>query len=148
MSEELGRELAWDDTITEDAKEFEPLPEGDYDFTIDKYERARSKGEGKLPPCNMAVVYFIIHDRDHDMTIRENYLLHQKMEWKLSELYRSVGLKKENEPFRMNWAALPGLTGRCRIKQQPGIKDPSKIYNAIDRLYPKDKPKSFEPGRF
>ena len=83
MSEELGRELSWDDTITDDGKEFEPVPEGDYDFTIEKWERGRSKGEGKLPACNMAIVHFVIHDREREVTIRENYLLHTKMEWKL-----------------------------------------------------------------
>ena len=123
MSEELGRELDWGDTIQDDGKNFEPVPAGDYDFTIETFERGRSKGEGKLPPCNMATVYFTIHDRDRDVMIRENFLLHSKLEWKLSELFRSVGLKKEGEPLRMNWQALPGLTGRCRVKQEPGSNE-------------------------
>ncbi len=147
MSEELGRELSWDDTITDDGKEFEPVPEGDYEFTIEKWDRGRSKGEGKLPPCNMATVFFNIKDRDREVTIRENFLLHSKMEWKLSELFRSVGLKKEGEPLRMNWTALPGLTGRAKVGLKPGLKDPSKQFNFIDKLYPKE-PKKFEPGRF
>lgn len=147
MSEKIEKELDWDDTIQDDGKDFEPLPAGDYDFVIEKIERGRSKGEGKLPPCNMATVYFTVHDRDRDVTIRENFLLHTKMEWRLSELFRSVGLKKEGEPLRMNWQALPGLSGRCRVKQEPGSKDPSKLFNRIDKLYPKE-PKKFEPGRF
>lgn len=147
MSEELGRELSWDDTITDDGKEFEPVPEGDYEFTIEKWDRGRSKGEGKLPPCNMATVFFNIKDRDREVTIRENFLLHSKMEWKLSELFRSVGLKKEGEPLRMNWTSLPGLTGRAKVGLKPGLKDPSKQFNFIDKLYPKE-PKKFEPGRF
>ena len=147
MSEELGRELSWDDTITDDGKEFEPVPEGDYEFTIEKWDRGRSKGEGTLPPCNMATVFFNIKDRDREVTIRENFLLHSKMEWKLSELFRSVGLKKEGEPLRMNWTALPGLTGRAKVGLKPGLKDPSKQFNFIDKLYPKE-PKKFEPGRF
>lgn len=93
MSEELGRELGWEDTITKDADNFEPVPEGDYNFVIEKFERSRSAGEGKLPPCNMAVVYFKIQDRDREITIRENYVLHSSLEWKLSELFRGVGLK-------------------------------------------------------
>lgn len=144
---DIGRELYWDDEIQNDGSDFEPIPEGDYDFTIEKWERSRSKGEGKLPPCNMAIVYFTVHDRDRDVTIRENFILHEKMEWKLSELFRSVGLKKENEKIKMNWSALPGLTGRAQIGLQPGIKDPDKKFNCIKKLYPKE-PKKFEPGRF
>lgn len=68
-----GREYGWDDTIKEDAQEFEPLPEGDYNVTIEKFDRSRSSGNGKLPACNMAVVYFIVHVPNREITIRENY---------------------------------------------------------------------------
>lgn len=70
-----GRELGWDDSIKQDSQNFDPIPEGDYNVTIEKYDRSRSKGEGKLPPCNMAVVYFIVHGQDREITIRENYRL-------------------------------------------------------------------------
>lgn len=144
-----GRELEWDDSIKEDAQDFEPLPEGDYNVTVEKFERSRSKGTGKLPPCNMAVVSFIIHGKDREVTVRENYVLHSSLEWKLSELFRGVGLKKEGEELRMNWSALPGLTARAKVKLQPGIKDPTKFYNSIEKLYPKDSPKpAFTPGTF
>lgn len=38
-----GRELSWDDQIEQDSQEFILLAEGDYDFKIEKYERARSQ---------------------------------------------------------------------------------------------------------
>lgn len=148
MSEELGRELGWDDTIANEVSDFEPVPEGDYEFTIERFERGRSKGEGKLPPCNMATVYFTIHSHDRDITVRENYLLHEKMQWKLAELFRGVGLAKpEDENFRMNWPALPGLSGRAKVGLKPGMKDPTKKFNYIDKLYQKE-PKKFEAGKF
>ena len=40
-----GREFGWEDTIKEDAQEFEPLPEGDYNVTIEKFDRSRSSVE-------------------------------------------------------------------------------------------------------
>lgn len=143
----IGREFDWDDEIVNDGQSFEPLPAGDYNFTIDHYERGRSSGEGKLPPCNMAIVHFVVHGHDRDVTIKENYLLHSIFERKLSQLFRSVGLKKEGESFRMDFNALPGLEGRCRVKQSPGYKDPEKIYNAIAELYPKE-PKKYTAGSF
>lgn len=143
-----GREYGWDDTIPNETSDFEPVPEGDYEFTVDKFERGRSKGEGKLPPCNMATVYFTVHDRDRDVTVRENYLLHEKMGWKLAELFRGVGLaREEDENIRMNWQALPGLTGRAKIGLKPGVKDPSRQFNYVDKLYPKEM-KKFEAGKF
>lgn len=145
----VEREFDWDDTITNESEDFEPLPAGDYDFTIDHFDRSRTSGDGKLPACNMAIVYFTIHGTDRDITVRENYVLHSSMEWKLSQLFRSVGLKKKDEPLKMNWTALPGLRGKAKIKLIPGYKDPTKMYDAIDKLYPSDDgPKNYTPGTF
>lgn len=143
-----GREFEWDDTIENDGKDFEPLPEGDYSFTIDKIERGRSKGEGKLPPCNMAIVYFIIHGADRDVEIRENYVLHSSLEWKLSELFRGIGLKKKGEQLRMNWNLVPGSTGRCQVTQELGLKNPEQKFNRIKKVYDKEEGAKFTPGRF
>lgn len=146
MAEE-GRELGWDDTITKDSSEFDPIPEGDYDFTIERYDRARSQGKGKLPPCNMAIVCFRIMDRDREVVIRENFILHTSLEWKLSELFRGIGAKKEGEEVRMNWNLLPGATGRAQVSLDPDRNDPSKKYNHIKKIYPKEI-KKFEAGKF
>ena len=146
MAEE-GRELGWDDTIAKDSSEFDPIPEGDYDFTIERYDRARSQGKGKLPPCNMAIVYFRIMDRDREVVIRENFILHTSLEWKLSELFRGIGAKKEGEEVRMNWNLLPGATGRAQVSLDPDRNDPSKKYNHIKKIYPKEI-KKFEAGKF
>lgn len=144
---DVGREYGWDDAISKDSSEFKPIPEGDYDFTIDKFERGRSSGEGKLPPCNMAIVYFRVSDRDREVVIRENYILHSSLEWKLSELFCGVGLKEKGEEIRMNWNALPGLTGRAQVTLEPGKKDPTKKFNRIKEIYPKER-KKFEAGKF
>lgn len=141
------RELQWDDTIQNDSS-FVELPEGDYDFTIESYERGRFNGSAKIPACNMATVYFSVKAPDgRDATVRENFILHTKMEWKLSELFCSVGLKKKGEELRMNWNALPGLTGRAHVTLDPDKNDPLKKYNHMGKLYPKEV-KPFTKGQF
>lgn len=144
---EMERELNWDDEIEKESN-FVELPEGDYDFTIDHYERGRSQGTDNIPASNMAIVFFNVKAPDgRETTIRENFILHTKLEWKLSELFRSVGLKKEGEKLRMNWNALPGLKGRARISLDPDKKDPSKKYNHIKKMYPFEE-KKFKAGEF
>ena len=49
-------EYGWEDMISDEGREFVLLPEGDYDFTVSKIERARHAGSEKMPPCNMAKV--------------------------------------------------------------------------------------------
>ena len=46
--------LDWDCEITSEGGEFTLLPDGDYPFTVTKFERQRFDGSAKLPPCNKA----------------------------------------------------------------------------------------------
>ena len=149
MSNSTTGELDWNDVLDVDSQVFEPLPEGDYNFVVDHIERSRSKGGGELPPCNMAVVYFIVHGSDgRDVMVRENFILHDKVKWKISQLHIALGLKKEGEKCPMKWNAMPGKVGRCRVVQVPGFKDPTKMYNSIAEFYPKKSGTSFTPGHF
>ena len=144
---DMNRELIWDDEIEKDSS-FVELPEGDYDFVIDHFERARHAGSEKIPPCNKALVFFKVTAPDgSEATIQEGYILYSTLEWKLSELFCGVGLKKKGERLKMNWAALPGLKGRAQISLDADPKDPSKKYNHIKKIYPFEE-KKFEAGKF
>lgn len=144
---DMERELGWDDEIQKD-NEFITLEEGDYDFVISHYERARHNGSEKLPPCNKALVFFkVIAPNGQEATIQEGYILHTKMEWKLSELFCGVGLKKKGEKLKMNWGALPGLKGRAQISLDADTKNPDRKYNHIKKIYPFEE-KQFKAGEF
>ena len=54
MNEALGRELSWDDQIENESSDFEPLPDGEYDFEIRTMERGRFAGSDKMAACNKA----------------------------------------------------------------------------------------------
>lgn len=47
---DLGKEIGWDDAIENEGTEFEPLPEGTYEFTVVSMERAHF-GEEPLRNC-------------------------------------------------------------------------------------------------
>lgn len=136
-----NRELNWDDQINEEGGSYEPLPEGNYDFTVAKVDKARSKGEGKLPPCNMAKVTFDVWSESGKREIIVNFVLHTSLEWKLSQLFLSVRMKKHGEPLRMNWTAIVGKTGKCKVTVREYTKsDGSKGYsNDIKQFYAYDE---------
>ena len=78
MSNELERELEWDDTIENDS-DFTILPAGDYNFEVVEFERGRHGGSDKLPPCNKAIVTLKIKsDKGEESSIRNNLFLHSK----------------------------------------------------------------------
>lgn len=146
MSTGTERELGWDDTIREDAGEFITLPEGDYDFIVESFERARHNGSEKLPPCNKAILKLRIEAPEGTVTVLHNLFLHQKVEGRISAFFSSIGLKKKGETIRMDWSRVPGAKGRLKL----GIHTyDGKNYNEVKQFYPKDDaaPK-FTPGTF
>ena len=147
----LDYEIGWDDEIVKDEPEFVLLEEGDYNFTVSHFERARHepKPGGKIPACNKAIVYFDVQGNDGEtLQLKVDYLMWGTMEWKLGELFAGLGMKKKGEKLKLNWTAIPGKTGRCHVVQKPG-KEAGKVFNNISKIYPKDEaPASYQAGVF
>lgn len=138
---QVERELGWDDTIEKDGGEYILLPEGDYNFTVAKFERARFVGSANLPPCNQAKLEITIHSPEHgDVIVFHNLFLHTKTEGLLSAFFSAIGQKKKGEPLRMNWNAVVGAKGRCQIEHYKHTKDGREyVNNQIKRFYPHDE---------
>lgn len=154
MSNMMERELDWDATIANDSPDYITLPAGDYDFEVVDFERGRHGGSANLPSCNKAVVYIKISTAQGVSTIRHQLFLHSKTEGLLCEFFRGIGQRKKGESFTMNWNAVPGARGRCKV----GIRTyDGKEYNEIKKFYDSTQaqgqvggqaPKGYEPGRF
>lgn len=130
--------FGWDDEIEkEDA--FTLLPEGDYWFRIMKVEKGRYDGGEKISACPKAIVEFEVTSQNGDtVKLTENFLLHQKMEWKLSQFFAAIGMKAKGEKLKMNWSpAIIGKTGICKVIVHTYTKNGSERQtNRIDTLYP------------
>lgn len=147
-----GRELDWNDTIEKDGGEFLILPDGDYDFTVESYDRGRFNGSDKMPPCNKAILKVVVHSDQGDITLTHSLLLHTKTEGLLSEFFAGIGQKKKGERATMNWNAVPGSKGRCKIgiRAWKGNDGEDHKSNEIKKFYPKEAPSAgnFTPGKF
>jgi hypothetical protein len=148
MAENLGRELGWDDPIENDGPEFVVLPEGDYDFEIIDFERARHPGSEKLPPCPKAIVHIKIIGKEGISIIKHNLFLLQTdtQEGLLCAFFVGIGQRKRGEKnYRMNWNAIIGARGRAKV----GIREYNgNKYNEIKKFYEPEESKGFQPGRF
>lgn len=144
------RELQWDDTIERDASEFTLLPDGDYNFTVESFERARHNGSDNLPACNKAILKLRITAKEGETLLTHNLFLHTKTEGLLSAFFSSIGQKKKGEPLRMDWNMVPGSTGRLKL----GIRDyknkdgEDRKSNEIKKFYPKEEGPAFKAGEF
>lgn len=138
---ENEKELQWDDVIEKDDSEFVLLQEGDYDFTVESFERARHNGSEKLPPCNKAVLKLRIDSEQGTAYINHNLFLHTITEGILSAFFSSIGQKKKGEPLRMDWGRVPGSTGRAKvvIRTYENRDGEKRRANDIKRFYPKEE---------
>lgn len=146
-----GRELSWEDAIENDGPEFVLLPEGDYDFEVMNFERARHAGSEKLPPCNKAVVHIKVDGGSvRSTTIKHNLFLHTITEGMLCSFFTSIGQREKGQKVTMNWGKVIGSKGRAKIGIREWTTDDGKELqnNEIKKFYePTNKP-GFEAGRF
>ena len=149
MSNELERELDWEDTIENDS-DFTILPAGDYDFEVIEFERARHAGSEKLPPCNKAVVTLKIKSPEGETTIRHNLFLHSKTEGMLCAFFTAIGQRQHGEKLQMNWSKVVGSTGRAKIEIKKITKDDGNVveFNQVKKFYEHEEKKGYTPGTF
>ena len=107
-------EIGYEGTIEDEGSDFVLLPEGDYEFTVSKVVRTRHEASANLPECNEVDVELTIWGASDKTTVTTRFFLVRKFEWKLSQFFRSIGLKKHGEPLNMRWN-IEGYRGKCRV---------------------------------
>lgn len=130
-TENTNQELDWNDEI-ENTGTID-IPDGEYDFIVDHYERSKVGGEGKYAGQNMAVIYCNILAGDAEPQIRTNIILNENFRWKLSQFFVSLGLMKDEKgaKLKMNWNMVGGSRGRCKIEHKPNYNDATKTHLEI-----------------
>lgn len=132
-------ELGWDDEITNDSS-YVLLDEGDYQFTVTAFERARFPGSAKIQPCNKAVLTLSVEGPGGPVPVKYDLILYSTMEWKLSEFFRAIGQKKHGEPLRPRWNELVGSRGRGHFKPRTYTKKDGSEgkANDVEKFYDYD----------
>ncbi len=105
--------FGWNDAIENDGQEQEALivvPEGDYDFRIVDFQRAKAKSG-----ANMAHVTMRVESNEGASLIHEYIVLTSSQEWKISAFFRAIGQKKRGERVTMDWTKVNGARGRAHV---------------------------------
>lgn len=142
-------ELGWNDVIENDSPEFVILPDGDYDFEVIDFERGRHNGSEKLPPCNKAIVHIRIEGKEGVSTIKHQLFLHTITEGMLCAFFTGIGQRQKGEKMKMNWNAVVGSKGRCKVGTRKWTNDEGKemVFNEVKKFY-EPEAKGFTPGKF
>lgn len=136
-----GYELGWDSEIEKEGEPFVIAEPGDYNFTVINFERARFEGSAKMPPCNQAKLTLRLEMADGSVCdVKHNLFLHSKTEWRLCEFFTAIGQRKHGQKVAMNWNAVIGARGRCKIsKRSFKNKEGKEMWtNDVDKFYEPD----------
>ena len=143
MSDEM-KVFDWDDEILDDGEErsFIVLEEGDYEFTVSKFEKAffTAKADSKIPSCPEADITLKISTPDGDAYVKDRFFLVGSTEWRISAFFRSIGLKKRGEKLRMRWNDAIDCTGKAHITKTAGTKEDTYFNNVKYYIDPEAKP--------
>ena len=83
--------------------------------------------------------------------VKHNLFLHTKSEWKLCEFFTAIGQRKKGQKVSMNWNAVIGARGRCRVSKRSfkSKNGGGELWtNDIDKFYaPEDGDLPFTMGQ-
>lgn len=133
---DMGVALGWDDEIEVSENEFEPVPDGDYEFEVVSVERSYFNGSAKMAPCPVAKVQVRLLDDGRGAHLFERFLLSSKLSWKISDFFKCVGMRRpdagRDEKLKMDWMGAIGRRGRLTV----GTREYNgKVYNEVTKWH-------------
>lgn len=140
---EPSQGFGWDDAVEESVSTgFEPVPDGDYWFTVTGFERGwyEAKPGSKIDSCNQAELEFTIQWVDESGETRRNKVVYKlklsrKLQWLIYEFFESIGLRKKGDgTVTMPWNDVVGKVGICEIGHHVSSK--GNIFNDVNGCYP------------
>jgi len=132
--------MDWNDSLESDGKEFITLDEGDYNFTVIKFERGHHNGSEKVPPCNKAIITVAVDTDAGRAIVKFDLILYRTLEWRISSFFRCIGQKKHGERLVMDWNKVVGSVGRAHFKPRTYTNNygEEKVANDVDKFYDYD----------
>lgn len=144
--DEPSQGFGWDDEIEESSSaKFEPVPDGDFWFTVTGFERGwyEAKPGSKLTSCNQAEIQFTIDWQNEEGEWRKNKVVYKlklsrKLQWLIYEFFESIGLRKKGDgTTKMPWNDIIGKVGICEVGHH--VSDRGGIFNDINKCYPPEE---------
>lgn len=113
-------ELGWDAVVENNGTEFIVAENGDYTFTVVNFERARFAGSAKMRSCGQAKLTLRL-DMPENIGVCDvkcNLFLLSNMQWKIHEFGVAIGQLQKGIPGVLNWNAIMGARGRCKVSKR------------------------------
>ena len=118
----------------------EVIPEGDYRFTVDRYEvgfATSDKFDANTQQITCYLTIPIMKDGAvKNVELKRNLYACKKMSWAIRQFAECVGQVPEKGQASINIPAFVGLSGMCQVSLQEGTENQ---YNRVESCYPPSK---------
>ncbi len=132
--------LNWGDKISAEeipTSDYVVLKPGEYEFTIDSFERSQYNGGEKMGPCPMVLVNLHVKTPEGNAFVNNHRLyLSRKTLGLLAAFFECIGMKKKGEDIDLRWFdSIVGKKGTAKFSNR---EYNGNVYNQVDRfLVPK-----------
>ena len=130
--------LDWDSSVTATSSQFTTLEPGTYSYKVTDFKRAQFGGSSKMAPCPEAdITIACANAQGAQSDVSFKLFLNKKMQWKITQFFKSCGLIDADLPDGTDYAMGPlwkqvlGQIGQVEIRNRT-YQD--KTYNDVDRF--------------
>jgi len=114
---EPQRTYDWNEQVEKPNENPTSLLDGEYQFLVVKFERGEYSGGPKIPACLKAIITCeIFSESVPSLQIKTTFLMHQAFDWKMCSFFKSIGLRKKDDPLVLSWDKAIGGRGMCRVE--------------------------------
>lgn len=111
--------LDWDSEIITTSSDFPPLDEGEYPFTVEKFERAFIKSGNNAGNQQADYTLRVTAPNDNTTLVHYRIGLALNQTWKITAWNKALGLIPEDMPegesFKPDWEGAVGKTAMCEL---------------------------------
>lgn len=105
---------------------------GEYNFTVLRYERNKHLGSDKIRPCPKAIVFLEVETPEGIFNTQTNLFLISSKRKYLFNFFCCLGLLKRGESAQMPWSKITGAQGRAKFERTSFIGNDNQTHYAIN----------------
>ena len=136
-------ELDWEEEF-QSSDEYLLLKEGDYNFTVIKFERGRFPGGQKIPECKKVILTLAVNTPEGTANVKYDLIMWSTLSFRIKNFLVSIGqVNREDKTIKPRWNDVIGCQGRAHFKpREYTVNNEKRETNDVEKFYDYD-PKFF-----
>lgn len=131
-------EFNWDDTVIADGSEFVTFEEGEYPFTVKKFERSMVKNGKNAGKKQADYTLECTRGDGKRKDVHYRIILDTEYSWKITGFFRALGMftGDNGSEFMPNWDEAVNKTAMCELSvREYQVESETRTTNDVKRVW-------------